>query len=268
MKKILCLCLPLLLCAFQAKNTSRDQALEDLANAERAFSAASVKKGIKAAFVEYLADDGLVFMPGPVNGKEAYGKMPGSNARLSWYPAFADISGSLDWGYTTGPYELRPGPEAGKPTGAGFYLSVWEKQPDGQWKVAVDLGNSFPPELIRQEAYQPVLETAGREAAKGAEAELLAADVQQAQPYAPQTLIYRHGQYPYRYHTAAPEPAGDIVYSTLGHDISPAADMAYTYGSYTQSGGEEAQAGYYLKVWKVLDGEWRLVAHNLVPAQK
>jgi hypothetical protein len=44
--------------------------------------------------------------------------------------------------------------------------------------------------------------------------------------------------------------------------------MAYTYGSYTRDKGEQPEKGYYLKVWKVLDGEWKLAAHNLVPPRK
>jgi hypothetical protein len=44
--------------------------------------------------------------------------------------------------------------------------------------------------------------------------------------------------------------------------------MAYTYGSYKRGSGEEAEEGYYPKVWKVLDGQWKLSAHNLVPNRK
>ncbi|MDX5438322.1 MAG: DUF4440 domain-containing protein, partial [Pontibacter sp.] len=197
MKVALCLFLALLLGAFQVTETARHQALESLAQAERAFAAASVNKGIKAAFIEFLADDGLVFMPGPVNGKAAYGKMPESNMRLFWYPAYADISASKDWGYTTGPYELRTDSAAEKPVSAGFYLSVWKKQPDGQWKVAIDMGNSFSPALLKQEVYQPVPTVASKTGA--AKEALLARDVQQVQPYHNETLIYRHGQYPYKY---------------------------------------------------------------------
>ena len=251
--------LPFMLCAFQGQGQNRDKALGSLVEAEISFASTSVEKGIRTAFLEYLADDAIVFLPEPKNGKEGYGSQPESDAKLSWYPAYADISSSLDWGYTTGPYELRVNPGDEKAARAGFYLSVWKKQPDGHWKVAIDHGSSYPVEQIKPEAYRP---TVGGKASKGTKQDLLQKDVLRVQPYHEETLIYRAGQYPVRYKELMIEPAGNILYSTLGHDISPAADMAYTYGSYTRG---EAEKGYYLKVWKAIDGEWKLAAHNLVP---
>ncbi|NDK56440.1 hypothetical protein [Pontibacter fetidus] len=267
MKLSILLALPLLICAFQATNPARDNALESLANAERNFAATSVKKGLHQAFVENMADDGIVFAPTPTNGKKLHTEAPATKALLTWYPAYADISASLDWGYTTGPYQLKATPEDAKPVGAGFYLSVWKKQADGQWKVAVDMGNSFSPELIKQEVYQPAIVTKSK-TSKGAKEELLTIDAQKLQPYHTETLIYRHGAYPVKYKDLRIEPASTIVYTTLGHDISPAADMAYTYGSYTSGSGEKIETGHYLKVWKMLDGQWKLAAHNLVPDKK
>ncbi|WP_299705920.1 hypothetical protein [uncultured Pontibacter sp.] len=264
MEKLLLLSLLLIVCSFQGSETNRDKALDSLVEAERSFAAASVEKGIRAAFLEYLADDAIVFLPEPMNGKEGYGSRPESTARLSWYPAYADISSSLDWGYTTGPYELRSNPSDEQPSGAGFYLSVWKKQRDEQWKVAIDHGSSYPVEQIKTEVYQSAPKT---EASEGASQDLQQLDEQEVQPYHNETLVYRAGQYPVRYKELSIEPASNITYTTLGHDISPAADMAYTYGSYTR-GNEAGETGYYLKVWKVQQGEWKLAAHNLVPDRK
>lgn len=261
------LLLALWLCAFQVTNTPRDKALESLANAERNFSATSEAKGLHQAFVDNMADDGLVFSPKPTNGRKLHASAPASKALLTWYPAYADISSSLDWGYTTGPYQLKANPEDGKITSAGFYLSVWRKQPDGQWKVAIDMGNSFSPSLLKEEAYQPTPAGEGKEV-KGSKEDLLAMDVQKVQPYYAETLIYRHGEYPYKYKDAVIEPAANVVYTNLGHELSPAADMAYTYGSYVRGAGDAAEAGHYLKVWKMLNGQWQLVAHNLVPDKR
>ena len=46
--------------------------LETLVASERAFSAMSVEKGMKDAFLTYLADDGIIFRPLPVNGKSVW----------------------------------------------------------------------------------------------------------------------------------------------------------------------------------------------------
>ncbi|WP_242921377.1 YybH family protein [Pontibacter liquoris] len=267
MKTATFLLLALCLCAFQATDATRDKALESLANAERNFAAASGKKGLHQAFVEYLAEDGIVFAPAPTNGKKLHAAAPESKAILTWYPAFADISASLDWGYTTGPYTFKANPGDEEPAGAGFYLSVWKKQPDGQWKVAIDMGNSFSTELIKEEVYQPAAATQSN-LSRGTKAALLTSDEQKVQPYDSDTFIYRYGRYPAKYKDLVIAPAANVIYTNLGHDISSAGDMGYTYGSYTQPTSRGEESGYYLKVWKLLDGQWKLAAHNLVPETK
>lgn len=57
---------------------------------------------------------------------------------LTWTPDLADGAGA--WGWTSGRYvSTRPGPE-GPVAREGRYLTVWQRQPDGAWKVAVDTG--------------------------------------------------------------------------------------------------------------------------------
>ena len=57
----------------------------------------------------------------------------------------ADISSSGDLGYTYGTFEFRSKDKDGKPTvDYGKYTSIWKKQADGSWKVALDMGNSSP----------------------------------------------------------------------------------------------------------------------------
>src|SRR5262249_11120174 len=60
-----------------------------------------------------------------------------------WEPAFADIASTADLGYTTGPWELQRTPEE-QPTAFGHYVTVWRRQADGAWKIAVDIGISHP----------------------------------------------------------------------------------------------------------------------------
>lgn len=73
--------------------------------------------------------------------------MPGFS--LHWSAAKADVSTSGDLGYTSGSYEMTMNDAAGKPmTEKGKYVTVWKKQPDGQWKAVQDIFNSdaAPPE--------------------------------------------------------------------------------------------------------------------------
>jgi ketosteroid isomerase-like protein len=114
-------------------------AFDSLVAAERAFAALSAEKGMKTAFLAHLASDGILFRPHAVNGRSVWESRPEPPATLLWEPSFAEVAGSGDFGWTTGPWELR---SAGNPTGHGHFLSVWKRAGDGSWRVALDIGIS------------------------------------------------------------------------------------------------------------------------------
>jgi ketosteroid isomerase-like protein len=117
-------------------------AVRAIVEQERAFSAASVAKSTRDAFMEFLADDSLLFRPGPVPGKMFIRNRPAPPGKLVWAPTFADAASSEDIGYTTGPYEFRKAEMTETPQSWGHYVSIWRKQRDGSWKVEVELGVS------------------------------------------------------------------------------------------------------------------------------
>ncbi|HYM82282.1 MAG TPA: nuclear transport factor 2 family protein [Candidatus Limnocylindria bacterium] len=116
--------------------------LDTLVAAERAFAAASVKNGMRDAFLFYLADDGILFRPGPVNGRSLWAPRANSKATLDWAPSYAEVSALGDMGFTTGPWELRGPPGDKEPPSYGHFVSVWKRGSDTPWKVAVDIGIS------------------------------------------------------------------------------------------------------------------------------
>ena len=118
--------------------------LDKLIETEKSFAALSGAKGIKSSFLAYLADDSVVFAPSAVNGREHYGARPDdSPATLSWYPVFADISENGALGYTTGRGEYRTkGNAADTKIYYSEYATVWRRQADGNYKVALDIGIS------------------------------------------------------------------------------------------------------------------------------
>jgi ketosteroid isomerase-like protein len=108
---------------------------------DRAFAAASVAKTTRDAFMDFLADDSLLFRPQPVPGKMFMRRTPSPPGKLVWAPAYADAASSDDLGVTVGPYESRK--EMTDPATAwGHYVAVWRKQKDATWKVEVHLGIS------------------------------------------------------------------------------------------------------------------------------
>ena len=84
-------------------------------------------------------------------GKEAIRKMvadlfamPGF--AVKWQPTKVDVSRSGDFGYSLGTYEMSINDPKGTPmVDRGKYATVWKKQADGSWKVAVDMFNSDLP---------------------------------------------------------------------------------------------------------------------------
>lgn len=65
--------------------------------------------------------------------------MPGYS--LTWSPSKGDAGGDL--GYTIGTYRIEVEDPEGNPLAIdGKYMTVWKKQPDGTWKVGVDMFNA------------------------------------------------------------------------------------------------------------------------------
>ena len=118
--------------------------LDTLVAAERAFAARSVEAGMKQAFLENLARDAVVFKPGPVPAVPVWSERPESSDRLMWEPSWAEVSGNGDLGVTTGPWILKPG-DRDSIAAQGHFMTVWRREPDEPWLVAVDLGIDHDP---------------------------------------------------------------------------------------------------------------------------
>lgn len=125
-----------------------DGTTKSLVKAEKEFAESLAKNGSKTAYTTFAANDGLVFRPNPVNAKTFYGSQPESTD-VVWSPAYAKVSRSGDFGYTTGPFAI----------GAkeyGQYFSIW-KAVNGKWELAIDLGVSHnkPLKQVTTEFIEP-----------------------------------------------------------------------------------------------------------------
>jgi len=116
--------------------------IDSLIGAERAFSALSVAKGMRAAFLTYLADDAVVFRPGPINGKRSWLVRRDVPGVLEWAPEFVELSGAGDLGFSTGPWMYRASANAKEDHGQ--FVTVWRRNARGAWEVALDCGTSHP----------------------------------------------------------------------------------------------------------------------------
>jgi ketosteroid isomerase-like protein len=120
--------------------------------ADSTFCAETARKGVDG-WVSWFAPEGRQFA--------SRGRMPVGPAAIRelMTPAFADTNGSLTWwpqeavvsddgtlGYTIGGYEAAQRDSAGvrQVVGTGRYVTIWKKQPDGQWRILVDIGSPDP----------------------------------------------------------------------------------------------------------------------------
>lgn len=128
--------------------TANPDAVEaTLRDADLAFAKATADSGADG-WVSYFADDGVMFRPGGViQGKDSIQAVvtawfADDTFSLTWQPTYAEGSATGDLGYTYGRYQSTGRDAAGAVTrGTGSYVTVWRKQTDGTWKVALDIGN-------------------------------------------------------------------------------------------------------------------------------
>jgi len=125
-----------------------DGTTKSLVKAETEFAESLAKNGSRTAYTTFAANDGLVFRPNPVNAKTYYGAQPESTD-VVWSPAYAKVSRSGDFGFTTGPFTIE-GKEYGQ------YFSIW-KAVNGKWELALDLGVSHnkPLKKVTPEFVEP-----------------------------------------------------------------------------------------------------------------
>jgi ketosteroid isomerase-like protein len=128
----------------------RKETAQELLDVDRTFDADTSRNGVEG-WVSHFAPDGIMM---PVASDMVVGQpairefvskafsAPGFAMR--WEPIEGGISGRL--GYTYGVSKITRTGRDGKPQVTyGKYVTVWLKQSDGAWQVAVDMGNSSPP---------------------------------------------------------------------------------------------------------------------------
>jgi ketosteroid isomerase-like protein len=118
--------------------TSGSTVVDDVQAADAAFAARATEIGHHAAFIEYLAQDAVLFRPEAVPGQEWLATHEPAGGRLEWTPAAGAVGCTAVLALTTGPWRYS-NEEGGEPV-AGHYLSVWRRDAQSQWRVVLDHG--------------------------------------------------------------------------------------------------------------------------------
>lgn len=125
-----------------AQDPKQKENLQKLIETEKAFTQASISQGTKTAFLNFLSNESIVFDKSmPVSGLEYWQNLDFKGV-ITWQPLIVEIAGSLDFGYTVGNYQSHNTSATDKPSTFGSFVTLWKKQADNSWKVAVDMGVS------------------------------------------------------------------------------------------------------------------------------
>lgn len=241
---------------------SNAQALEGIVNAEKAFAQTSIDKNTRAAFLEFFDDKTLAFNNGqPTFGRRDWEKRSEGNGYLFWWPVYADVAASGDFGYTTGPAVFGPDKATKEAKGGLYYSSVWKKNADGQWKVVADMGSATynPSEnLITFKTTSKPSKSSTNDGRSNLQAREDAYNKQpDASYFSTEGRMHRRGVAPVISQASIKNYTETQKYSFehVGKELASSNDMAFTYGL---AKGGPAQA-CYMRVWKLEEGEWKIV---------
>jgi ketosteroid isomerase-like protein len=245
---------------------------------EREFAADGAARGWAAAFRRYHAPEGIVLQPDPIKAAITLAKVEGDGANtLLWRPAYAGIARSGDFGFTTGPVQIR-----GQEGIRSHYFTIWRKQTDGSWKWIFDAGcdvsDSNP---LPVEADVPMLPvaTAGAGSAKAAiDAVATIEDAISASAASTVARLVATLSTDARANRVGERPAiggpaaADLIrkdthlaFKSLMREASSSGDLVFSLGEARDQFQGVERLRYYARVWQLRPEGWRLVFDELVP---
>lgn len=271
--------------------------LEMMVATERSFADRSKYYGIRAAFLEFMTENSVVFRPLPTNGRYWALAMQESRDTLAWEPDFARIAQRGDLGVTSGPWEYTAVDSSGATEKAwGHFLSIWELVTDGdrqgQMRVVLDIGVSHPkpaapptydfradssagePRLLigaakktEEKGVLAAEQKLAKKASGGKFAEALAAQAR------PDLRLYRPGVAPIvglapaREHLAADLSRWKWVPDEVR--IAKSGELAYSYGVARAPAKAGTDSTTFVRVWQRDPGsDWRVLIDLQVPVRR
>jgi ketosteroid isomerase-like protein len=120
-------------------------------DADMAFAQATKERGLDG-WMSFFADDAYVGTNPAVHGKLELRRFYTNlfsrrDLKFEWAPDHAEVFKSGILGYTSGRYTMSfTNFQGATASQTGSYVTIWQKQPDGSWKVLSDFGSQDRPE--------------------------------------------------------------------------------------------------------------------------
>jgi ketosteroid isomerase-like protein len=264
--------------------------LAAMADTEREFAKTATVKGWRDAFLDFFADDAIAFGPEVTPARERLRKQPStpfSELELVWEPRTGDVAASGDLGWLTGPSTSINHTAKDKKPGYGCYLSIWRKQPDGRWRVFIDVGAGAPEPVPFAPGFTRIAfggRYTGKEGKEAAGTSLAEADRDLNSQIAvqgpgrafagrvtPSSRLHRPGYVPIvgtdAIATWLTEHASTATAKDGAAEAAAAGDFGYSYGTFEMK-GPKPLTGVYVRVWnRDASGRWWLMADVAQPSR-
>ena len=263
-----------------------NDALQKLVETEQSFARFAEQKGVKAAFLEFLSDDAIVFQPTETNAKLFWQNQPESKILLDWSPAWADISSDGNLGYTTGGWTLYPKGKTGTATVFGEYLTIWKKQSNGHFKAILDIGISHEKPVNQITAWKAPTDAGSgiSNVKKGVKNDIFTdifSKEQLSQGYfnyfADDVVVLRDGHETFYGKTNAfvgmeklDKQFPPKSFLNFKADVSPVfGNMMYSKGVYQLTHKDNTTSSWnFTQIWKHRSGRWQIVADVFTSVEK
>lgn len=253
--------------ATAAPKSAQPNPADEVFKAEQEFDAYTAEHGITVGFHAYSTPDAIAFRPEAVRIHERLGNLiakgeGGKDApsKLRWRPYRIAVAASGDMAWDIGPWTIDGTDKA------GWFFTIWQKQPDGRWLWPLDTGagvapaDTLPPVGARETisyARTTAVDPTAAASAAARDAELNAALTAKPAPEVYKDFLIGDmtfvggGEAPVtrKKDVAAllgKRPQG-MTWTAVGSGQSRAGDMVYTYGHVADASG--AHQGHYVRVW-------------------
>jgi ketosteroid isomerase-like protein len=183
-------------------------------------------------------------------------------------------------GLSTGPWKITSKTKADEPPAFGQFVSIWRRTDTGRWQVAVDLGIAHAQTAFWDAPLETRWVPEGRpvsgtlQAAEAAFASTASASGLRSaydRSGAGDLRFYRSGAQPIVGKAAALDAAalreGPYAWTIERSEVAKSGDFGYARGSYSAPAAPGKPMGWFLRVWRVERGEWRLVLDVTNPAR-
>ncbi|MEJ7847583.1 MAG: nuclear transport factor 2 family protein [Pyrinomonadaceae bacterium] len=251
---------------------------------EKAFARMVAGQGINAGIAEFLAPDGVMFVPEAANARQWWKSQPASPVSLTWNPIWIDVSSNGALAYSIGNSVYRAKGKDDPTAFYGHYISIWSRQMNGEYRAVLDAGINHekpvstpidwksPADIVKEKNAKKIsaadsavgfYQTAEQQGSDKAYKEYLADDV----------YLLRDGKQPFIGKKAALEflkqGKSNIKFARRKSFIE-AADLAHVFNIYTITNktGTKIERGNFVQVWKLRGEKWQIVADVFVPIPK